>query len=134
MSRRSTTLLLLTRLTALASTALVMVLTILAASPQWHALLHAVERSHRHAAPATATCPAGHNHSHGDPAPALPDSDDELCVVTQFSQSQAALLINPVLLPGEPVALLAAPLPLAHFCAPSAPDHLLPPCCGPPLV
>ena len=134
MSRHHTTLPLLTRLTALASTALVLLLTVLAASPQWHALLHAAEHSAHHA-PAASTCPAEHNHSHGEPAPALPDSDnDELCVVTQFSQSQAALLVALVLLSGEPVALRAAPFRPALFCAPSAPAHTLPPGCGPPLV
>ena len=49
MSRRHTTLPLFTRLTALASSALVLVLTILAASPQWHALVHAAEHSAHHA-------------------------------------------------------------------------------------
>ena len=135
MSRRPTTLPLFTRLTALASSALVLLLTILAASPQWHALRHAAEHSAPHAPAAAPTCPAGHHHSHGEPAPALPDSDsDELCVVTQFSQSQAALLVALVLLSGEPVALRAAPFRPALFCAPSAPAHTLPPGCGPPLA
>ncbi len=135
MSRHHTTLPLLTRLTALASTVLVLLLTILAASPQWHALLHAAEHAAHHAPAAAPTCPAGHNHSHGEPAPALPDSDnDELCVVTQFSQSQAALLVALVLLSGEPVALRVAPFRHALFCAPSAPAHTLPPGCGPPLA
>ena len=135
MSRRPTSLPLFTRLTALASSALVLLLTILAASPQWHALLHAAEHSAHHAPAAAATCPDGHNHSHGKPAPALPDSDDdELCVVTQFSQSQAAILVAPVLLSREPLALRAAPFRQALFCAPSAPAHTLPPGCGPPLV
>lgn len=135
MLRRHHQLPLFTRLTALASSALVLLLTILAASPQWHALLHAAEHTAHHAAAAAATCPAGHHHSHGEPTPALPDSDnDELCVVTQFSQSQAALLVAPVLLSGEPVALRAAPFRPALFCAPSAPAHTLPPGCGPPLV
>jgi hypothetical protein len=135
MSRRHATLPLFMRLTALASSALVLLLTILAASPQWHALLHAAEHAAHHAPAAAATCPAGHNHSHGEPAPALPASDsDELCVVTQFSQSQAALLVAPVLLAGEPVTLRAAPFRPALFCAPSAPAHTLPPGCGPPLV
>ena len=135
MSRRPTTLPLFTRLTALASSALVLLLTILAASPQWHALLHAAEHSAHHAPAPAATCPSGHNHSHGEPAPALPDSDnDELCVITQFTQSQAALLVALVLLSGEPVALRSAPFRPALFCAPSAPAHTLPPGCGPPLA
>ena len=135
MSRRPTTLPLFTRLTALASSALVLLLTVLAASPQWHALLHAAEHSAPHTPTAAPTCPAGHNHSHGEPAPALPDSDrDELCVVTQFSQNQAALLVALVLLSGEPVALRSAPFRPALFCAPCAPGHTLPPGCGPPLV
>ena len=135
MSRHHTTLPLLTRLTALASTALVLLLTVLAASPQWHALLHAAEHSAHHAPAAAPTCPAGHHHSHGEPAPTHPASDnDELCVVTQFSQSQAALLVALVLLSGEPVALRAAPFRPALFCAPSAPAHTLPLGCGPPLV
>jgi len=135
MSRRHTTLPLFTRLTALASAALVLVLTILAASPQWHALLHPDEYSAYHAPAAAATCPAGHPHAHSEPTPTDPASDnDELCVVTQFSQSQAALLVAPVLLSGEPVALRAAPLRQALFCAPSAPAHTLPPGCGPPLA
>ena len=135
MSHRPTTLPLLTRLTALASSALVLLLTILAASPQWHALLHTAEHAAHHAPAAAATCPSGHHHSHGEPAPALPDSDnDELCVITQFAQSQAALLVAPVLLSGEPLALRAAQFRPALFCAPSAPAHTLPPGCGPPLV
>jgi hypothetical protein len=135
MSRRSTTLLLLTRLTALASTALVLVLTILAASPQWHALVHAAEHSAHHAVSTGTTCPVGHHHAPSEPTPAHPDSaDDELCVITQFAQSQAALLVAPDVLTTSPRALLAPPLPLSVFCAPSAPAHLLPPGCGPPLV
>ena len=60
MSRRHTTLPLFTRLTALASSALVLVLTILAASPQWHALVHAAEHSAHHAPGAPAhTLPPG---------------------------------------------------------------------------
>ena len=135
MSRRSTTLPLFTRLTALASSALVLVLTILAASPQWHALVHAAEHSAHHAPAAAATCPAGHHHSPGEPAPALPDSDDDkLCVVTQFSQSQAALLVAAFVLAAQPLAAPAPPRLCSDFCAPSAPAHLLPPGCGPPLV
>jgi hypothetical protein len=137
MSRRHTTLPLLTRLTALASSALVLVLTILAASPQWHALVHAAEHSARHAAPAAATCPSGHAHahSHGESAPALPESHgDELCVITQFSHGSSELALAPALLAAQPLSVLGDPLPLSVFCAPSAPAYLLPPCCGPPLV
>jgi hypothetical protein len=135
MSRCHITLPLFTRLTALASAALVLVLTILAASPQWHALLHPDEYSAYHAPAAAPTCPAGHHHSHGEPAPALPDSDDdELCVVTQFSQSQAALLVAALILAAQPLAAPAPPRPFSDFCAPSAPAHTLPPGCGPPLA
>ena len=135
MSRRHTTLPLFTRLTALASSALVLVLTILAASPQWHALVHAAEHSAHHAPAAAPTCPAGHHHSHGEPAPTHPASNhDELCVVTQFSQSQAALLVAALVLTAQPLAAPTPPLPFSDFCAPSAPAHTLPPGCGPPLV
>jgi hypothetical protein len=134
MSGRHTTLPLLTRLTALASTALVLLLTILADSPQWHAWLHAGEHTAPHAPLAAPTCPAGHHHSPGESDPALPGCDDQLCVITQFAQSQAALLVAPAPLTAQPFAVCSDPLVVALFCAPSAPAHLLPPCCGPPLV
>ena len=127
--RQPPTLPLLTRLTALASAVLVALLTIFAASPQLHALLHGP--AHRDAHASAAPCPHGHHHSTPAPEPA---PDDDLCVVTQFSHGSSELAVAPALLPAQPLALLGDTLPLSVFCAPSAPAFLLPPGCGPPLV
>lgn len=134
MSRHHTKLPLLTRLTALAGSALVLLLTVLAASPQWHAFFHAAEHSARHAVPAASTCPSGHDHHHGHPAPSLPHADDELCVITQFAHGASELAVAPSLLVAQPLARTGDALPLSVFCAPSAPAYLLPPGCGPPAV
>jgi hypothetical protein len=74
MSRRRLRVPALTRLVASLATALVLALTVFAASPELHQWLHGHDSAHPN---------AGHN----DPAAPQPaDDDDEGCVVTLFAQ------------------------------------------------
>ena len=121
------------RLIATATALAVAALAILAASPGLHAWLHGHAESDgtAHAAHG-ATCP------HGHPAPASPpvpptDHDDALCIVTQFAHGGVEPFAAP-LTTLVPRARVAAILASVFHLAPSAPAHLLPPGCGPPLV
>ncbi len=132
MTRRPTpTLPLATRLTAALSAALVCVLTILAVNPALHDWVHAEPAD---AAP-HAKCSHGHAHQHHHDAPAPVSSDDEAgCVVNLFAQGGADLVTVPALLPAPRLADLGSFVSPSALCAPSAPDHLLPPGCGPPVA
>lgn len=106
---------------------MVLMLTVLAASPAFHAWLHADTN-------VLAKC--GHDHGTTAPSP-LKDregADDAGCVVTLFAQGGAELAFAPALLAAPPLRVLRDSRPSADFCAPSAPAHLLPPGCGPPLA
>jgi len=121
------TLSLATRLTAALGAALVLVLTILAVSPSFHAWVHAEP-----ADPAPhAKCSHGHHHHHDAPASADVEAG---CIVNLFSQGGSELVTLPALLPAPRFAPAGDTLPLSVFCAPSAPAYLLPPGCGPPAV
>ena len=118
---------LLTRLTASLGVVLVLVLSMLAASPALHAWLHT--------APPSVT-PCGHDHG---PAPHTPDedhadADDAGCIVTLFAHGGSELATAPTHLVAPARALVGDLLLSVEFCAPSAPAHTLPPGCGPPLV
>ena len=84
------------RVTALAASALILVLGILASSPDLHAWLH----SHEHGA--ATSHETAHSHSH----PFAPDGldDDDGCAVTLFAQGVIAAL-GIVSIKADPVAL-----------------------------
>jgi len=73
---------LITRATALFAVALVLALTVLAASPSLHAWLHGHSES---------AAPAEHEHEHEHGAPV--GSDDHVCAVTLFAHGVEALLV-----------------------------------------
>lgn len=112
---------LLARLTALLSVGLVLVLTVLASSPELH------ERIHGHQAE------AGGGHHAGIPADgAKPDSDDG-CVVTLFAQGVTlALAVVALAFTGE--TRRAASFALFDRITPEAPRYLHLPTQAPPLV
>lgn len=76
----------LSRLTAALGMALVVLLTALAASPEWHTWVHGSEDTAAH---------AGHDHEPGGNA-------DHQCAVTLFSQGVTGLLIVCLLLLARP--------------------------------
>lgn len=90
---------------ALVLAALVLVLSLAAGSPLFHAWLHSA------AAECPARAPGGSGHAHDATAPLAPDND-HACAVTLFAQGVRL------------TAALAAPAPVAvalHETAPSAP-------------
>ncbi|MSU53937.1 MAG: hypothetical protein EXS41_11200 [Opitutaceae bacterium] len=127
------TLSLATRLTAALGAALVLVLTILAVSPALHAWVHAEPADF---APPAKCSHGHHHHAHTtDPAPASGSAnDDSGCIVNLFAQGGSELVAALAVLPAPRLADLGTFLSPSAFCAPSAPAHLLPPCCGPPQV
>ena len=104
------------RLLAATVAVLVLLLTVLAISPQLHADLHA----------------CGHDHGHPHEAPAgNPDSDDG-CVISLFGQGITAGSA-PVLLAAPPVAFAAPNFSLRAELVFSSPRYLHLPGRGPPL-
>jgi len=75
---------LITRATALFAVALVLALTVLAASPSLHAWLHGHSES---------AAPAEHEHEHEHEHGAPVGSDDHVCAVTLFAHGVEALLV-----------------------------------------
>ncbi|HRE08410.1 MAG TPA: hypothetical protein PKX00_22515 [Opitutaceae bacterium] len=132
---------LLTRLTAVLGTWLVLVLSVLAVDPALHAWIHGEAgeiEAHTHCAHAQAhdhhsTDGAGSHDPHS-PAPTHSHGEDEACIVSQFSHGGSDQVVAPNLLPWLSLARTGDLPALCPACAPGAPDHLLPPGCGPPAV
>jgi hypothetical protein len=119
-SHSSPLLRLLHRTLAVGAAALVLLLTVLAVSPQLHADLHAADPSHAH------HHGPDHSHSH-DPAPS-----DEGCVVTLFGAGVTAAPAPLVVLAPTVRPTLAAFAPRAEIFV-SSPRYLHQPERGPPV-
>jgi hypothetical protein len=107
-----------TRITALLAVFLVLVLTVLAASPELH------ERMHGHA-------PGAPAHAAAHPGAAVPDDDDG-CVVTLFAQGIVlALALFALAFTGQRLRL--ADFAVFDRIPPAAPSYLFLPTQAPPL-
>ena len=117
------------RFTALLGVALVLMLNVLAVRPDLHAALHAdsaIAGTGAHGGKCT-------HHAAGDSAHAPVTSSDHDCIVSAFAHGHADTGVDPLLLPAIAFVKLARIAPSLVFAAP-APEFLLPPGCGPPLV
>ncbi|WP_414662795.1 hypothetical protein [Horticoccus sp. 23ND18S-11] len=116
------------RFTALLGVALVLMLNVLAVRPDLHAALHASgdASSIVHGGKCT-------HHSAGDSAHAPATSPDHDCIVSAFAHGHADTGVDPLILPAIAFIPLTRVAPSLVFAAP-APEFLLPPGCGPPLV
>ena len=110
---------LLTRFTAGAGVALVLLLNVLAASPEAHEWIHGHEERAAHGANTTGT------HHHAD----QPDEDG--CVVTLFAHGVITATIFAALMVALFRLVAVTARPGEALCL-SAPRYLLPPLCGPP--
>ena len=107
------------RLTASLAVAIVLALTVLAASPQLHAKMHEMGPKTEHA--------SGHAH-----VPGTPDLDDDDCAVVLFSQGVllAVALAVFFFFEGKVAAFVPAHVPVPVSRDPS---QWYPPLCGPPV-
>jgi hypothetical protein len=108
---------LLARSTALAGILLILVLTVLAASPDLHERLHAHD----------GTAPARAHHA----GAAAADDDDGGCVVTLFAQG-VVLALALITLAHAGLVLLLADIAVFDRIFPQAPSYLLQPTQAPP--
>ena len=107
------------RFTALLGVALVLMLNVLAVTPEAHALVHQTEQAAH----------AGHGCDHDQPA----DSSEHDCVIVAFAQGHADFGLAPVAVPplaGQRLGALRA----YHQSRSRSLDLRLPPGCGPPAV
>jgi hypothetical protein len=111
---------LLTRLIAGAGVALVLLLNVLAASPEAHEWIHGHGEHAAHGAN------AAHTHRHN-----AADVDEDGCVVTLFAHGVVTATIFAVLAVALFRLVAIATQPGEALCL-SAPHYLLPPLCGPP--
>lgn len=108
------------RLSGWLGVALVLTLNVLAVRPDLHAALHAEHDAH-----AGAKC----SHHHHTPV----ESAEHDCVVNAFAHGHAETGVTPVVLAGPRLDSVATLLPEVA-AAILAPEHRLPPGCGPPAV
>jgi hypothetical protein len=111
---------LLTRFTAGAGVALVLLLNVLAASPEAHEWIHGHEEHAAHGASTT----GAHPHDTDNP-------DDDGCVVTLFAHGVVTATVFAALIVALFRLVAVTAPPGEALCLP-APHYLLPPLCGPP--
>jgi hypothetical protein len=110
----------LTRFTAGAGVALILLLSVLAACPEAHEWIHGHGEHAAHDANATGS----HHHDADQP-------DEDGCVVTLFAHGVITATIFAALIVALFRLIAVAARPGEALCL-SAPHYLLPPLCGPP--